>query len=90
MIKYPKLRDPGQAGDHGDLAQQTVDTDRGHGREATAEERHAAVAQQLPPPAALDALFARRTGTAALPAPRADMGREIATPTVTVQARYQQ
>ena len=90
MIKSLQLRDPGQAGDRGDLAQQTVDTDRGHGRDATVEARHAVVAQQLPPPAAPDALFARLTGAAALPALRAGMGREIATPTVTAQARYQQ
>ena len=90
MIKSLQLRDPGQAGDHGGLAQQTVDTDQGLGREAIVEECHAAVAQQLPPPAAPDALFARLTGAAALLALRAGMGREIATPTVTAQARYQQ
>ena len=67
-----------------------MDTDRGRGRGAIVEARHAAGAHRRRPPAAHDAQFARMIGAAALPAPHADMGREIATPTVTVQARYEQ
>ena len=82
------------AGDRGDLAQQAVDMGLGRGRGATVATIHAVGAQQRPPhvahPHTPIAMSARRTGAAALPAPRADMGREIATPTVTVQARYQQ
>ena len=66
----------------------------GRGRGATVATIHAVGAQQRPPhvahPPTPIAMSARMTGAAALPAPRADMVKEIATTTVTVQARYQQ
>ena len=89
-----KWKDHGQVGDRGGLAQKVVEWDPKDDQEATVAAMYAVGAQQGPPhvapPPTPNAMFAAKTGAAALPAPHVHMGGGIAMTTVNVLASCSQ